>query len=246
MGVLKLGRGESILRLCEWTSNIAKADCEKYLDSVEHFHRVRPRWEIYAEGKFTAEVASGELRLKSLVAMLKRADEIGYRRSPDQVRFHKAFIAACLQKILGDDLAQNVVRLMKEYELDEIRNDVIICTPRRWGKTTAVAIFVAAYLLSQPNCEVSVYSTGRRASKKLLGLIYKIVVKMAGDRPGIKRVFNQETLTIVNLLGSESTVNSYPSKVEIDVTRWLCGVWVCFISCLHLQRQSRRRLRNSA
>jgi len=52
----------------------------------------------------------------------------------------------------------------------------LISTPRRWGKTTSVGIFVASVLFSVPNSWISVYSTGRRASKALSDLVYKFVM----------------------------------------------------------------------
>jgi hypothetical protein len=58
----------------------------------------------------------------------------------------------------------------------EYNQYTLISTPRRWGKTTSVGIFVASVLFSVPESWISVYSTGRRASKALSDLVYKFVM----------------------------------------------------------------------
>ena len=212
---LKFGLSNSSLLLaCKWTNTIAQSDYEKFDKKRKTETSYKKLWECYIEEDVKVVLSSGERNLKALVSMLKKADISGFRRSPQQVEFHRAFIAASLQKIMGDDLSRNLVRLMIEFELDEIRNDVVICTPRRWGKTYSVAIFAAAYIITQPNAEIAIYSTGRRASKKLLALIWTIVVKLVGN--GVKRAYNQEMLKIKGTGSEPSVVYAYPSKEQID------------------------------
>ncbi len=46
-------------------------------------------------------------------------------------------------------------------------SEVLISTPRRFGKTFSIAIFAACLALTQ-KCEIVVFSPARRASRKLL------------------------------------------------------------------------------
>jgi pullulanase/glycogen debranching enzyme len=51
---------------------------------------------------------------------------------------------------------------------DTLRQEVLISTPRRFGKTYSVSMFVAAALFAARNVEISIYSTCKRISQKLL------------------------------------------------------------------------------
>ncbi len=153
--------------------------------------------------------------LESLIDTLKKLDTLGFERSDHQMKFHKAFICASLRIIFGKKLYKYLPRLIKLFGIKILHSDVIVCTPRRWGKTMGVALYVAAFLWSQPGLEVSVYSPGRRASRKLLVLIWKIIVALSGSHDCII-TFNQEQLSVRNPLGFISTCGSYPSRVQID------------------------------
>jgi tRNA(Met) C34 N-acetyltransferase TmcA len=48
-------------------------------------------------------------------------------------------------------------------------------TPRRFGKSTAVACFVAALLLERPGIRIAVFSPGSRASSGLMEIILSML-----------------------------------------------------------------------
>jgi hypothetical protein len=204
-----------VLPLCVWSSEIASKDWKKHSEYQKKRCLVPERWQYYADKSYTKQQTTGDTRLKSLINTLERLDGLGFKRSKGQRLFHKAYIGACLKKIYGPDLYKNLGRLLREYDLDELRSDVILCTPRRHGKTMSVALFVAAYMYTQPNCEVSIYSTGRRASRKILAQIWKMVVTLAGTQD-VVQVYNQEALEIKGPGQFTSKCFSYPSKVQID------------------------------
>lgn len=216
------------LRLCERTARTAVKDRKKYEENHVRDCVIPAKIDYYAlngaaletqSKQSESEVTEGDHKLKALVKTLNRFDEIlkgKYLRSKGQRTFHKAFIGACLRKIFGTDIYRNLSRLLVEYDLDELRSDVIICTPRRFGKTMSVALFVAAYILTQPDAEISIFSTGRRASRKILALIWKMVVDFTGDS-SIVVTYNMEALEVKNISGhSIGKCFSYPSKVQID------------------------------
>ena len=88
-------------------------------------------------------------------------------------------------------------------------------TPRRFGKTMSVGMFVAAYLYSVENAEICIFSTGRRASQKLLELIKSLIEKLPNGRERILK-FNQEILNVSNFDGSPgaSKLSSFPSNAK--------------------------------
>ena len=68
---------------------------------------------------------------------------------------------------------------------------VLVCTPRRFGKTWAVAMFIAALIYCVPNMWISVFSTGQRASSSLLDLTHKFVCSLKDGSKRVKKK-NQE------------------------------------------------------
>lgn len=95
-----LKKGCQILKTCEWTRSIAQADYDKFQESKSKRVKIEERWKLHlgSEGK-GSKVSSGERNLKNLIAMLKRADGLGWRRSRDQMLFHRSFISAWLPVI---------------------------------------------------------------------------------------------------------------------------------------------------
>ena len=173
--------------------------------------------------------SNGDERLANLRQALKRLDTLGYMRSNHQREFHEVFISACLPQLYGKDLDRCLIRILEENDLDSIQSEVMVVTPRRWGKTMAVSLFLAAYLYTQPDADVCVYSIARRTSTMLVLKVYKMVVKLAGGTHVIKRS-NQETLKIINMYGSISVCNSYPAASKVFflyIFVCVCVLWDC-------------------
>ncbi len=129
-----------------------------------------------------------------------------------------------------------MIRILEENDLDSIQSEVMVVTPRRWGKTMAVSLFLAAYLYTQPEADVCVYSIARRTSTMLVLKVYKMVVKLAGGTHVIKRS-NQETLKIVNMYGSISVCNSYPAASKV----FFLYIFVCVCSGIVEMEQKKQK-----
>lgn len=88
----------------------------------------------------------------------------------------------------------------------------------RFGKTISVSMFAAAMLYSCPSLELSIYSTCKRISQKLLRNVYKFL-NMVYDELGVSKMRELRlNFEEIELQGTESKtdvrrVNSYPSKV---------------------------------
>jgi len=180
-------------------------------------HRSIPRKHEYQLDRYSKFIqSSGDKRIRALRSTLEQLDRLGYMRSAHQRQFHEAFIASCLPQIYGSDLEKNLVRILRQNNMEEIRCEIMVCCPRRWGKTMAVALYAAAYLWSQPDAEVLIYSIAKRTSSMLMAKIYNMVVKLAGGTHVIK-THNQEDLEVVNLYGQTSVCHSYPAASKISI-----------------------------
>ena len=115
--------------------------------------------------------------------------------------------------------ARDHQRILELNGWDNLDQEVLISTPRRFGKTISVSMFAAAMIFSVPNLECSIYSTCKRISQKLLRNIDKFLHLIYAEL-GIPhyRVIRCNMEEIV-LKGPHSDmdvriVNSYPSKVS--------------------------------
>tara|TARA_B110001452_G_C15241783_1_gene430104 strand:- start:15964 stop:17517 length:1554 start_codon:yes stop_codon:yes gene_type:complete len=107
----------------------------------------------------------------------KKLNEFGLERSKMQREFHESFLQSVCLHLYKDDPDVDMEKIMRINNWDDLRQSVLCMTPRRFGKTTAVSMFVAAYAMCVPNSVQSIFSTGRRASQKLLELIRDMVKK---------------------------------------------------------------------
>ena len=161
-------------------------------EDIKKRMRIRSRLEVSTDALRDMRSSMGELRYRRIQAML---NNFGVTRSNDQKRFHAAFLQACLPKIFGREWDYNSLRIMQRLGLKRIRPEVLCMTPRRWGKTWSVAMFVAAMLLCVPGIKISIFSTGKRASCSLMDTISTFIQNIPGGRSRIVKQ-NQEELFI--------------------------------------------------
>jgi len=127
---------------------------------------------------------------------------------------------AVIPKLFRDDLDANLDSLHREFNCREFRREVMAITPRRYGKTWSVAMFAAAAAFALEESEQAIFSTGRRASRRLLDLVYRFVSALPGFEKSWVVRNNQEELWLNLGDGTLRKINSYPSKEE-----------VCFFFC---------------
>jgi hypothetical protein len=133
-------------------------------------------------------------------------------RSPQQKQFHQAFLASCLRIIYRDDFDKEKHRVMAKYKFKSRKQQVLVCAPRRMGKTFSTAFFCIVFAIILSEVELSIFSPGKRQSVALMGVIVDFMKKLGeGDRI-VRR--NEEKLQIRSLDGRISKVNAYPSAVK--------------------------------
>lgn len=180
------------------------------------FRNKRPRFETLRariSARDTGGTAEGVRRLRAFWDNIKAIEASYLTLSKQQRHIIEEFVRSCVIKIVGqDNFERNPPFFMRETKKSTQECLSIVITPRRFGKTTATAIFVAAVLLTVPQVVVAIFSTGRRASALLLAKIHQIV----NGVPGEKRILacNQETLKIRGGdVGDVRTCHSYPSNL---------------------------------
>lgn len=205
----------ALVRLGGWGAAMAARDAAKLAAEQERRAQIPQLWAYYAREELRTKQTGGDKRLRALQEALALADRVGYKRSPDQRKFHRAFTNACLRQIYGADLARNLMRILEENKWTELRSEVLVAVARRGGKTYATAIYCAAYLLTQPGAKICIYSTSRRASRAMLALVYKVYCQLAPNGDTGVVTYNQEELSVRGPDGPEDirTCLAYPSKV---------------------------------
>ena len=115
----------------------------------------------------------GDVRLNNIRMFIDHVK--GYDRSEMQKQFHESFLQSVALHLYKDDPEVDMDKIMSMNEWPNLKQQCLCLTPRRFGKTTAVAMFVASYFLSVEKCQLCIFSTGKRASDGMLDKIHEFV-----------------------------------------------------------------------
>jgi hypothetical protein len=77
----------------------------------------------------------GDVNLRTLRQLLSMVDARGFERSPHQLQFHSAFERSTARVIYRDDWATQRPVIMARQGWETCSSEVLISTPRRFGKT---------------------------------------------------------------------------------------------------------------
>jgi hypothetical protein len=127
----------------------------------------------------TKTVMNGIRRIQLCRGALDALDRRGWNRSFHQRLFHEEYLKSCARIFFKRDgpgaFARNHNRVLELNGWDSTPQEILVSTPRRFGKTISVSMFAAAMIFSAPNMELSIYSTCKRISQKLLRNIVKFL-----------------------------------------------------------------------
>jgi hypothetical protein len=104
--------------------------------SKNNFKRTR----VDTKDQDGVRVFTGDVRLNTVHQLLARIDDLGFERSPNQVRFHEAFLRASGRCIYREEWDVHRRAIMKKNHWDNDCSEIMISTPRRFGKTFRSAI----------------------------------------------------------------------------------------------------------
>ena len=132
----------------------------------------------------TPRAASGDTILRNIEKTLDRIGdgEGGFmKRHEDQRRFHRVYLDAMLPLIYpAREWSSCAARVMRERKLKRIHTEVACSTPRRWGKSVAMGMLVAAILVHVPGIRVGIFAQGSRASVMLAQKVREYISRMEG------------------------------------------------------------------
>ena len=81
----------------------------------------------------------GDVNMRTLQKLLTRVDQRGFERSAQQLEFHVAFMKAAARVIYRGSWETERPAIMKRYGWETSNSEVLISTPRRFGKTFSCA-----------------------------------------------------------------------------------------------------------
>lgn len=132
---------------------------EKKFGTVSHF---------YTDTGQTKTGVNGFDRMENLRRGLNALDRGGWERSYHQRIFHESFMNAVVRVLFKTDppgfFSQSYPRILELNTWNSIHQEILISTPRRFGKTISVCLFVAALVFACPRIEISIYSTCKNTS----------------------------------------------------------------------------------
>ena len=182
-------------------------------------------------------------RMRECRDALALLDTTGWNRSFHQRQFHEDFLKACTRTFwkmepIGS-FAKMHQKVLQENSWEHLAQEVLISTPRRFGKTISVSMFAAAMLYAAPAVELSIYSTCKRISQKLLrGVVkffYEICQQDLKKHNFHVRRQNMEEIVLCGPEGERDVriVNSYPSKVCCPPNSMIRSVLSCPVTHTH-------------
>ena len=172
-----------------------------------------------------AQAKDGFTRMADCRQALNVLDTLGWSRSYHQRVFHDNFIRASARVFFKMDppgaFARAHQKILDLNGWDTLSQEILISTPRRFGKSISVSMFAAAMLVSCTNVELSIYSTCKRISQKLLQNVQRFVLLVyqgLGREPMRVIRSNMEELVVQgpDSMTDIRTINSYPSKVGLS------------------------------
>jgi len=160
--------------------------------------------------------------MKRCLQALNSLDNTKWQRSFHQKQFHDHFLRASARVFFKTSPAgafnRSYQHILRTYSWDHLSQEILVSTPRRFGKTISVSMFAAAMLYAAPSVEVSIYSTCKRISQKLLKNVYMFlsIIHETLNTPTYKVIrSNMEEIVMAGPEGNRDrrVINSYPSKV---------------------------------
>lgn len=156
-------------------------------DVLNELLTLKPRThkDVLENATKTKNVCFGDRRLQKIRKYLDAYP--GWERSLMQKQFHEKFLQAVCIHLYKDDADVDVDKVMRINEWENLKQQVLCVTPRRFGKTTSVSMFVAAYGMTVEKSNQCIFSTGKRASDKLLEQVHEFCNMIPGMRERCKR-----------------------------------------------------------
>ena len=199
------------------------------------------RWKAHTVNAPHIVLSNGLEKFNSAIHALNRLDDLGYNRSKHQIEFHSAFLAAMAPQIFAGDLHKYLEDLLEALGLKQLCKDVAVCCPRRFGKTTSVALYISAISYTQGDMDMVTYSIAMRTSRMLAARVYQMILALANGA-NVFRINNQEILEVKSIGGGYCTNYFYPAASTISILFMfflLLYIYIYMCVCVHCQSHTR-------
>jgi hypothetical protein len=197
-----------------------------FAEALEHMDRRFAKLQSVARPRSLVEMAlsdavvtgdKGDDCLASIRSMLSWLDDRGHERSPQQVELQEAFLKASLRFIYKGEFDESIERVMRENDWSVIYQEVLIGTPRRFGKTYSTSEYAAVFVLAVGGARVCIYSTGKDTAVAVLDHIRMFFRALPCYNDFEVFVDNEKTLKLApkNNPTDIRIVKSYTSNAKI-------------------------------
>lgn len=140
-----------------------------------------------------------------------------WKPSEQQTQFLQQMLYAIIPIIYGEEWMHYSHRILSRLKLDEIYQNLVISTPRRFGKTISVAMFGAACVYCLRGRTISIFAKNKRQSGKLMGTVKRLLLQLHGSERMIVQD-NNETLLFSVLCNRNdvnmTTLSCYPGNAD--------------------------------
>lgn len=137
-------------------------------------------------------------------------------RSRQQIIFQEIFTQANMKNLYQGDYEAHELRIKSENFMDSLFQFALVSCPRRWGKSMGTSQWVAAWIVSQEDTNVLIFSPGKRQSQDLLNMMKKFI-KEFRDEKGYSFEIGQdnaENFEVIHPSGKSSRIRALPAKEE--------------------------------
>jgi hypothetical protein len=140
---------------------------------------------------------------------LSKFDTGKIRRSKDQCKMQEVCMSGICTLVYGDLVKTHKRQIMKYNQFESLEPLILNTMPRRGGKTTWLAQFIAAVLVNVPGADIVVVASNKRAVGSESGITKKVLENL--DILGIKK-FDKHTseAVFITVNGDKRLYHSYP------------------------------------
>ena len=102
--------------------------------------------------RLPGERFAGDTALRTLNQLLAMVDQRGFERSAHQIRFHSSMIRCVVRVLYRADWATQAPVIMQRNGWDRCPSEVLVSTPRRFGKVRPLAQLERTWPAAQVGC----------------------------------------------------------------------------------------------
>ncbi len=191
------------------------------VDYEKSWFNIQQKWERAKCAKTEIRV-SGRMILEKILETLERVNSIPdksdpregkWRMSDSQDEYSIHFLVSILPMIYkSDELLEDLPWLMKKLNFKSFKSITLLTTPRRFGKTTMIAILATVFAYCIPNLVIPVFANVQRSSQRIAELIKEILIDLGGGTDTLIKVSNSEKLYVFNAWGGISKIFALPAS----------------------------------